>query len=219
MNQQFEPIALPSLGAIVAALAPYKVTLNRSQLELIREYLELLLAWNRAIGLTAIDDVGEIVARHFGESIFGAKCFKIMSGRLADVGTGAGFPGLALKIAVPELDVVLFESNRKKAAFLREVVQRLNLQTVEVRAERYELMRQPVVPFDFVCSRALGDYKRLLTWAREVIRPQGRALLWVGVEDSVRIGRLKGWMWDPPVLIPDSQRRVIISGIVEPSLR
>jgi 16S rRNA (guanine527-N7)-methyltransferase len=81
-------------------------------------YIELLLKWNRKIALTTVTDPEEIVKFHFGESLFATSHYNLENSRLADVGTGAGFPGLALALAIPTLSVTLIESNLKKCAFL-----------------------------------------------------------------------------------------------------
>src|SRR5262249_52581812 len=112
-----EPLSLIEISGV---LAPFtgEIELSSQQLEQIQSYVELLIAWNRSVSLTAIEDRAEIVSRHFGESIFAASVIPIRNGRLADVGTGAGFPGVPLKIAHEELMVSLFEPNQKKCAFL-----------------------------------------------------------------------------------------------------
>lgn len=199
---------------IALALSPFAagVHVSSDATRKIQAYLAILIAWNRSVSLTAIDDEVKIVARHFGESIFAASAVPIRDGRLADVGTGAGFPGLPLKIVSPELNVALLEPNLKKCAFLNEVKRELELNDVEINRSRYEDYRPDGKSFDFVCSRALGDYRRLLRWARTVLAPEGRVVLWLGEEDSILVGRTSGWSWDLPIRIPESVRRVIQVG-------
>jgi 16S rRNA (guanine527-N7)-methyltransferase len=208
------PDAPLSLEQIALALSPFTASVHVSNVEMekIREYVELLATWNRAMSLTAIDDKIEIVARHFGESIYAASAVPIRSGRLADVGTGAGFPGLPLKIVSEGLSVVLLEPNLKKCAFLNEVKLKLGLNDVEVARSRYEDYRSGGLLVDFVCARALGDYRRLLRWARTMLAPSGHVVLWLGEEDSIIIGRTIGWSWDLPIRIPESNKRVIQVG-------
>src|SRR5262245_54526237 len=86
-------------------LAPFGVQLADVQLAAISRYAALLLRWNQAMSLTTVEDPAEIIARHFGESIFAAGALGMDSGQLADAGTGAGFPGMALKVARPQLAV------------------------------------------------------------------------------------------------------------------
>lgn len=200
------------LETIAATLAPFRVRFSQEQLRHVQDYVSLLLKWNKSINLTAIEDPIEILSRHFGESLFAASFLKIGASRLADVGTGAGFPGLPLKIASPDLELVLFESNAKKCAFLTEISQRLGLAAVSVRRERYEEFEPSGTGFDFVCARALGDYPVFLPWARRILKSDGRVVLWLGTDESIRIGRRKGFSWEAPVSIPESRRRVILVG-------
>src|SRR4029077_20279182 len=154
-----------SRDEIAHILLPYGgKTFNNSQLASLAKYLEMLKKWNQTIPLTSIQDDTEVVARHFGESSLAGSLLPMNRGRLADVGSGAGFPGLPLKIAFPELQVTLLEPNLKKCAFLREVQSTLGLSNVEVVRSRYEDFHAAPGPFDFICSRALGGYKRLLLW-------------------------------------------------------
>src|SRR5271169_4684806 len=117
-NETHGPRAPLPLPTIAATLSPFRDNLSESQLIAIQRYVSLLLDWNESVNLTAIDDPIEVISRHFGESLFVASLVKIGARRLADVGTGPGFPGLPLKIVCPEMQLSLFESNRKKCAFL-----------------------------------------------------------------------------------------------------
>ncbi len=118
---------------ICEALSPFGITPRGDQIVQISEYVQLLLKWNKSISLTSIVDPAEVVARHFGESMYAAKLLPVENCRLADVGTGAGFPGLALKIASPGIRLTLIESNKKKCAFLAEVVRTLEFTEVEIQ--------------------------------------------------------------------------------------
>src|ERR1022692_1287749 len=93
----------------------------------LQAYLELLLRWNARINLTAVRDPEQIVTRHFGESLFAARVLRdtgalAAGATLADVGSGAGFPGIPIQLFAPDVRVTLIESQNKKATFLREVV-------------------------------------------------------------------------------------------------
>src|ERR1700732_3192820 len=113
---------VPSSGTINRALAEFHLGVNEQQVLQIQQYMGLLLKWNEAVNLTAIRDPLEILYRHFCESMFAASVVSLDNGRLADVGSGGGFPGLPLKIVRPELGLFLVESNVKKATFLAEAV-------------------------------------------------------------------------------------------------
>ncbi|MFB3915208.1 MAG: 16S rRNA (guanine(527)-N(7))-methyltransferase RsmG [Terriglobales bacterium] len=128
---------------IAALLSPFlPAPLAEGQLCAIAAYLDILLRWNARMNLTAVRDPEHIVTRHFGESLFAAAQLlePPSSLRAIDVGSGAGFPGLPLKIYAPALRLTLIESQNKKVTFLREIVRTLALREVEVfggRAEDY----------------------------------------------------------------------------------
>ncbi len=103
-----------STDVIDRALREFRVQPTPEQLSMIQRYITMLLAWNEKVNLTAIRDPLEILYRHFCESMYAVTAVPLQAGRLADVGSGGGFPGLALKIARPELQVFLIESNVKK---------------------------------------------------------------------------------------------------------
>lgn len=201
--------------AIAQALAPFNVAATPALADSIRKYADLLLLWNHKVNLTSITDPREVLSRHFGESLFAASAVPISAGRLADVGSGAGFPGLALKLLVSDLEVFLIESVMKKATFLLEVVRQLDLTGVKVVVSRYEDLRDTLAPLDFICARALGDHGQLLDWARYNINLSGKVVLWLGPEESKRISALPSWTWRDPVSIPNSLRRSLLIGSAE----
>ena len=205
------PIEISS-RQICDALFPYGVLPDDNQIAKIRDYTLILLRWNRSISLTSVTDPAEIVGRHFGESMFASKILPIKDCRLVDIGTGAGFPGLALKIACPGIHLTLIESNKKKCAFLAEVVRNLKFADVEIRPERFEQIRPETFLANIVTSRAVGDFKQLLRWSTNALVHRGHLMLWVGSEDSTRIASTPGWIWQPAVRIPESQRRFILIG-------
>src|SRR5215467_8451782 len=157
--------APPSAAAIERAAGEFGLRLDAAQVKQIQQYTKILLAWNDKLNLTAIRDPLEILYRHFCESMFGCTLLPVENCRLADVGSGAGFPGLPLKLLRPDLEVFLIESNVKKATFLAEVIRELGLTGAKVLVSRFEELGEEVAPLDFVCSRALGDFARFLAWA------------------------------------------------------
>jgi len=180
-------------------------------LEAISTYIELLLRWNRKINLTAITDPHEIVVRNFAESFLAARWLGPEAGCLADAGSGAGFPGLALKLVLPQWSVTLLESSAKKAAFLSEVVRALHLAQVEVKCARWEESNIAAESLDAVTGRALGDYSTLAEWAGTRLKSKGKLILWIGAGEAERLRKLPGWHWQIDA-VPDSRERVLLVG-------
>jgi 16S rRNA (guanine527-N7)-methyltransferase len=197
---------------IANTLLCFKFQASADQIEKIREYTLLLLKWNKSISLTTIVAPVEIVARHFGEPIFAISILPVENCRLADIGTGAGFPGLALKIACPDLHVVLIEPSKKKCAFLHEVIRTLEFKNVEVKSSRFDEIRPAPDFAKIITARALGGFSDLLRWARIALSRRGHIVLWLGSEDSTMVSSEAGWIWQPAVRIPESQRRFILVG-------
>src|SRR6266478_5096353 len=172
-----------SARLINKALSEFQLQIAPDQVSSIQRYMSLLLAWNDKINLTAIRDPLEMLYRHFCESMFAAVAVPLQAGRLADAGSGGGFPGLALKILRPELQVFLIESNVKKATFLAEVVRELELADARVLVSRYEELGEEITPLDFACSRALGEFDKFLGWAASERVAASQVILWTGGRD------------------------------------
>lgn len=200
---------------IASLLLPYYPIENQRLLDQIAVYIALLLKWNQKISLTTVTDPVQIVKFHFGESLFAAFALKILDGRLADVGSGAGFPGIPLAMAIPGLDVTLIEANAKKAAFLFEIVRRLQLANVAVVRSRVEDAAL-IGTFDFVCARAIGKHASLMRWSSERLTQQGRLVLFLGEKDTQQVRKASGWNWELPISIPGSLRRYLLSGTISP---
>ncbi len=205
------------LALVRRSLEPYGVRPSPDQAKAIQLYVALLIQWNQKVSLTSLRAPPEILQRHFGECMFAASAVPISDGRLADVGSGAGFPGLALKIACPALEVVLVESNMKKSAFLSEVVRVLNLDGVEVVCSRMEDLSVRPGFASLVSARAVGNLDRMLGWARKALSEEGQALLWLGAADAEELSSSHGWRWREPIEIPSSHRRVLLIGRPSPS--
>jgi len=209
----------PSLSAetINKALREFRLEAGGQQIAAIQRYVAVLLAWNEKINLTAIRDPLEILYRHFCESMYAAVAVPLAGGRLADVGSGGGFPGLALKILRPDLQVFLIESNVKKATFLAEVVRELELADVRVLVSRYEELGEEIAPLDYVCSRALGEVGKFLGWAGSARVAASQVILWAGGRDVEEIKKIQGWSWRQPIPVPQSLQRFLLVGSHEPA--
>jgi 16S rRNA (guanine527-N7)-methyltransferase len=204
--------ALPLQETVRRALDEFRLTVNDKQVLQIQQYIKILLAWSEKINLTAIRDPREILYRHFCQSMYAASVVPMENGRLADVGSGGGFPGLPLKIVRPDLQVVLIESNLKKATFLAEVVRELELTDVQVLVRRYEELGEEVAPLDFVCSRALGEFVSFLEWALSDQLATKQVILWIGARDLPEIQKIPTWVWREPIHVPQSLRRLLLVG-------
>jgi len=144
-------------------------------------YLEILKAWNTHINLTALKDDDEIAVSHFLDSLSAAR-FVNGAERLLDIGSGAGFPGIPLKIAMPELEVTLIESAHKKTVFMNEVIRELGLTGIRAVWGRAEDAANGVerAAFPRVISRAVSGVKEILALSEPYLSPGGSIILMRG---------------------------------------
>ncbi|PYU50189.1 MAG: 16S rRNA (guanine(527)-N(7))-methyltransferase RsmG [Acidobacteria bacterium] len=205
-------ISVPSVAVIRRALTEFSLPAYDDQLLQIQQYMKILLTWNEKVNLTAIRDPLEILHRHFCECMYAAEAISLEKGRLADVGSGGGFPGLALKIIRPGLQVFLVESNIKKVTFLAEVIRELGLKGAQVLARRYEELGEEIAPLEYICSRALGEFPGFLEWARSEQIAAKRVILWIGARDLSEIQSINTWEWQEPIPVPHSLRRLLLVG-------
>ncbi len=180
-------------------------------LESISAYIELLLRWNRKLNLTTITDPLEILTRNFLESFFAARWLLPAAGRLCDVGSGAGFPGLALKLILPDWQITLIEPTTKRAVFLAEVARKLGMNGVEIERCRWQDSLVAPGSVDAITSRALGGYSELVKWSRTRLRPLGYLILWLGTRDAEVLTQSDGWHWQQE-MVPGSRERVVLVG-------
>jgi 16S rRNA (guanine527-N7)-methyltransferase len=210
-------IPVLSVAVIRRALTEFGLPAYDDQVLQIQQYIKILLAWNEKVNLTAIRDPLEILHRHFCESMYAAEAIPLEKGRLADVGSGGGFPGLALKIIRPGLHVFLVESNIKKVTFLAEVIRELGLSGAQVLAQRYKELGEEMAPVDYVCSRALGEFPSFLEWAGSEQIAAKQVILWIGARDLLEIQKINTWDWQEPIPVPNSLRRLLLVGTKKPA--
>src|SRR5437660_9986362 len=206
-------ISAPSVAVIRRALTEFSLPAYDDQVLQIQQYMKILLTWNEKVNLTAIRGPLEILHRHFCECMYAAEAISLEKGRLADVGSGGGFPGLALKIIRPKLQVFLIESNVKKATFLAEVVRELELTDTRVLVSRYEELGEEITPLDFACSRALGEFDKFLGWTGSERVAAGQVILWTCGRELEEIEKVKGGGWRETRPMPHSLQRFLLVGV------
>jgi 16S rRNA (guanine527-N7)-methyltransferase len=198
--------------------------LSSTQLQDISMYIDILLHWNARINLTAIRDPEEIVTRHFGESLFAARhlfpnIYPVSSVppvlkevdvdfRTADLGSGAGFPGLPIKLWAPHIALTLIESNHKKATFLREVTRSLTL--TDVNIQNIPAKTLPPSTFDVVTIRAVERLSQILPAAAALLAPAGRLALLISSSQLETIHTLPAFTWADPIPVPHSHSRILL---------
>jgi len=188
-------------------LAP--ATLSDAQLQKISTYIDILLKWNARTNLTSIRDEEEIVTRHFGESFFAARHLLADAPpglRVFDVGSGAGFPGLPLRLYAPQIAVTLIESHNKKAIFLREVIRALSLREATVISARAEQISETA---DLVTLRAVEKFETILPVAARLVSPNGCLALLVAARQLEAAQRIVPGLWTCSDPVPYSTGRVV----------
>lgn len=155
-----------------------KLSCSEKQARTFLTYLSELKKWNRAYNLTGLKTDDDIIIKHFLDSLLYIRTLPPSPFHMADIGTGAGFPGVPVKIMVPEIELTLIESSRKKAAFLRNIVRTLDLRRVTVLEKRIEHLGNELgQSFDTIVSRATFSIREFLTAACPYVRPGGTLIL------------------------------------------
>jgi 16S rRNA (guanine527-N7)-methyltransferase len=225
-------ISSPPCGSEPAKAGEKPRLLSPFQLQCISTYIDILVRWNARINLTSIRDPEEIVTRHFGESLFAAcHLFPTASSvpalseasvpavvgdfarpRVADLGSGAGLPGLPIKLWAPRIALTLIESNQKKATFLREVTRALILTDVNVHSDRAETLATQS-RFELVTLRAVERFAVVLPIAARLVAPAGRLALLIGASQLHQAQTiLPDFSWQDPLAVPSSQSRILFVG-------
>ena len=168
-------------------LAELGLVLSRDGRTKLLEYLALLDKWNQVYNLTAIRDVEKMVSGHLLDCL--AVVPYVSGARVLDAGSGAGFPGIPLAVAKPDIQVALLDSNHKKAAFLRQAVAELGLKNASVVCERVESWR-PAEKFDCIISRAFAEIAEFVSLSAHLLAPGGVLAAMKGVHPFEEIGRL-----------------------------
>jgi 16S rRNA (guanine527-N7)-methyltransferase len=222
------------IARIAALLGPFlEQPLPPSRLDQISIYIDLLQRWNARINLTAIRQEEEIVTRHFGESLFMARHLFPTSvarppspasadssqipPRVLDIGSGAGFPALPLKLWAPHIHLTLIEANHKKAAFLREVARALTLTNINVIADRLENLtaRRRFPRAQVVTFRAVERFDAILRQAVNLLAPKATLALLIGAAQVTHLIAMTTLNWQTPMPVPQSRTRVLSIGALQ----
>lgn len=165
-------------------LEKIEIDINDKQIEKFYKYMNLLLEWNKKINLTAITDYNEIILKHFVDSLTINKYIG-KNNYIVDVGTGAGFPGIPLKIMRDDIKIVLVDSLNKRINFLNEVIKELeleNIKTVHARAEELGRNKEYRQKFDIATSRAVANLSTLSEYIIPLIKIKGKCICMKGKE-------------------------------------
>jgi len=193
---------LPTRERMASLLTPYLEPIPAETMEKLETYLALLLKWNQKTNLTAVRDPEQLIQRQVGESLFAGQLLR-GDETLLDFGTGAGFPGIPLKLLLPNLKVTLAESQGKKASFLREAVRTLCLDA-EVWSGRVEALPASRM-YDVVAMRAVDHTEAMLPLAEDRVAEGGALLRYLAAEGS---DASELWQMEQSLEIPFSTGRI-----------
>lgn len=198
------------------------VALNDDMVEQFRRYQELLLLWNERMNLTAITDPQGIQDKHFLDSLTCVIPLDQQAGKVIDIGTGAGFPGIPIKIARPDLTVTLMDSLNKRVTFLNEVITQLGLSGIEAihgRAEECARKQEHRDRYDFAFARAVAKLNVLCEYCLPFVKTDGLFISQKGSDYAEEVSLSKAALKKLgatvedilPVTIPDTDfQRVLI---------
>jgi len=206
---------------MISNLKQLNIELSNEQLTQFYEYMLILIEWNKVMNLTAIIEPEEIITKHFIDSLTVLNYID-KNDRIIDVGTGAGFPGIPIKIAYPDTEIVLLDSLNKRTKFLQDVIVKLNLskiKTIHGRAEEYGRNKEYREKFDVAVARAVAPLNILVEYLIPFIKVNGKCLCMKGsnsmeeIENSQNAIKLLGGniIDSEDFIIPntDIRRRII----------
>lgn len=181
-------------GLIESGIAP-----SEEQINAFLTYLSELKKWSKAYNLTGLKKDEDIVIKHFLDSLLYLKAMPAGRIKVADVGSGAGFPGLPMKIVRPELETYLIEPTGKKCIFLRNIIRQLDLKNIEViekRVEEVNVNQELASPVDIAVTRALFNIKEFIKKASHIVKKEGLLILNKGPKVKEELKALRDFKYD-----------------------
>ena len=159
----------------------YGITLSQHHLDLFYLYIKELIEWNRRINLTGLSESGRIIDELFLDSLIPAP-FIPSKGRMLDVGSGAGFPGIVIKVYYPEIQTHLIEANSKKTSFLKQIIRLLKLNEIKVINDRIEKNNNNLYHegYQIITSRAMAGLDKIIKWCAPSLSSDGILVLFLG---------------------------------------
>lgn len=179
-------------------LSEFSIELSELQLHQFYQYFELLVEWNKVMNLTTITEMEDVVTKHFVDSLSLVKVLPDLKSeqvQILDMGTGAGFPGIPLKIVFPELEITLLDSLNKRINFLNEVIKQLGLKKIKAvhgRAEDYGRDREYREKYDYCVSRAVANLSTLSEYCMPYVKIGGAFIPYKSGKIEEELNQAKG---------------------------
>ena len=168
----------------IKELKKLNIEITEDQLQKLNKFYELLVEWNKKINLTRITEKEDVYLKHFYDSLTITKVIDLTKVEtLCDIGTGAGFPGVVLKIMYPNLKITLVDALQKRVNYLNEIIKELDLKDIEALHVRGEDLKEK---YDVVTSRAVANIEKLLTYTMHLVNKEGVMIAMKGnIEDEL----------------------------------
>ena len=200
-----------TLQDFLSELKKRNIELDDRMVDQLNDYAAYLKEYNEKVNLTAITEYEEVLDKHFYDSILAAD--KDMKGTLVDVGTGAGFPGVVLKIVYPELKVILIEPIGKRCIFLNSLIEKLGLKDIEVinaRGEDHSLEHRE--QYDYVTARAVSNLNSLIEVCGAMVKKNGYFICMRGKDGEEEIANAKKAIETMGFMVENTRNEQLFNG-------